>query len=355
LARLPALFVIARSSTLRYGPEAAPDQVAEDLGVRHIVRASVRRIGDRVRIDAEMVDALSGRITLSERFDRASSDLFALQDDLVRALAARLSADLSRVEDQQRFTSNPEAYLLWAQADAEAWVNTRESYAAALSLADQALALDPGFLRAQAVRAFVTTQLGWFRIAPDPAAAIAEGYEAARALRDQAPGDWYLQAVYAHAVFNTRDYVAGAAEYRKAIDMDPSQARMLTQAALPLIFLGRGAEAEQRLRVAIRLNPFHDWLPDQLLGQALFVQQRYDEAAQALDAAREINPRFLGNLWWSIATWGQLGEADKAAAAVAQLQARVPGVTIGGSFIKLQDEAAMVRYEEGLRKAGLPD
>ncbi|MFO7855332.1 MAG: hypothetical protein R6V44_08960, partial [Paracoccaceae bacterium] len=356
LARIPGLFVIARSSTERYAAEdAAPARVAEDLGVGHVVRASLRRSGERVRIDVEMVDVLSGRIVFSERYDRSAGDLFALQDDLVRSLAFRLSSDLDRMSEQPRFTASPEAYLLWAQADHESWINTPDAYANATALARRALEIDPGFPRAQGVLAFIETQKGWFRVAPDPPAAIARGLAEARRLVEEHPDDWYLQAVFAHATFNTRDYATAAAEWDRAIEMEPAQPRMLTQASLPLIFLGRGAEAERRLRVAIRLNPFHDWLPDQLLGQALFILERYEEAAASLEAARRANPRFIGNRWWRAAVHGRLGETEKAEAAVAEIREIMPDATISTSFIKLSDEPAMERYRAGLRAAGLPE
>jgi class 3 adenylate cyclase/TolB-like protein/Tfp pilus assembly protein PilF len=356
LARIPGLFVIARSSTERYAAEdAAPARVAEDLGVGHVVRASLRRSGDRVRVDAEMIDALTGRIVFSERYDRSADDLFELQDDLVRSLAFRLASDLDRMSEQPRFTASPEAYLLWARADHESWINTPDAYANATALARRALEIDPDFPRAQGVLAFMESQKGWFRVAPDPPAAIARGLAEARRLVEENPDDWYLQAVFAHATFNTRDYETAAAEWERAIEMEPAQPRMLTQASLPLIFLGRGAEAERRLRVAIRLNPFHDWLPDQLLGQALFILERYEEAAESLEAARRANPRFIGNRWWRAAVYGRLGETEKAEEAVTEIREIMPDATISGSFIKLSDEAAMDRYRAGLRAAGLPE
>lgn len=356
LARISGLFVIARSSTLKYVGEAAnPATVAEELGVRHVVRASFRRVGQEVRLDAELVDAISGRIVWSDRFDRASSDFFALQDTLVARLAAQLSADLGRAQEQQRFTSNPEAFFLWARADDESWVNTKESYANARALATAALGLDPDFVRPKAVLAFVETQTGYFRVAADPQAALERGLDMARDAVAAQPDDWYPHAALAQAMLNLRDYEGAHVEFERAIEMEPSHTRLLTRSALPLIFMGRGAEAEVRLRVAIRLNPFHDWLPDQLLGQALYLQERYEEAALSLETAAQKNPRFVGNLWWRSAAYAQLGRVEEAQELVATLLGRMPGAQISKSFIQISDPDAMARFEAGLRSAGLPD
>ncbi len=356
LARVSGLFVIARSSTLDFvGERASPARAAEELGVRHVVRATLRRSGDRVRIDAALIDAVSGRIVWSDRLEHASDDVFDLQDDLVQALASRLSIDLVRTKDQPRFTSSPEAFFLWMKADHQSWLNTPEGYDEARVLANDALRIDPDFARAKSILAFVDTQIGYFRIAEDPRAALDRALVTARLAIEAEPEDWYSRAVLAQALMNLRQYEAADAEYARAIEMEPAHPRLLTRSALPLIFLGRGKAAEKRLRVAVRLNPSHGWLPDQLLGQALYIQERYREAAEMLDVARKKNPRFIGNMWWRAATHGQLGNEEKAAEAVAEILALMPGAAISKSFIQISDEPAMERFRAGLRAAGLPE
>lgn len=356
LARAAGLFVIARSSTLDYvGDRASPARAAEDLGVRHVIRATLRRTGQRVRIDAELIDALSGRIIWSERLERASADVFGLQDALVEALASRLSADLGRIQDQQRFTSSPEAFFLWARADHESWLNTPAAYRQARALANEALRIDPDFLRARAILAFVDTQSGYFRVAENPQAALDRALLEARVLVAENPDDWYLQSVLAQSLLNLRDYRAADAAFERAIRMEPALPNLLTNSALPLIFLGQGQPAEIRLRTAMRLNPFHNWLPNQLLGQALYIQQRYEDAARSLALAREKNPRFIGNMWWRAAAHGQIGNQAEAQEAVAEIRDRMPDATISRSFIRISDETVMDRFRDGLRKAGLPE
>lgn len=355
LAQISGIFVIARGSTLAYiGENARPAKAAEELGVRHVVRASVRREGNRVRINADLADAVSGRIVWSERFDRASDDLFALQDELVQALASRLASDLSKIGEQRRFTSDVEAYFNWFEGDRESWLNTPTSLGKARALALAALDRDPDFVRAKALLAFVETQTGYFKMADDPAAALARAESLAAAATGAQPDDWYARAVYAHSMMNVRRYAEAATAYDEAVELDPANAALLTRSTLPLIFLGRGADAEARLRVSIRLNPYHDWLPDQLLGQALYIQEKYAEAIEHLSVARRKNPRFIGNMWWRAAAYGQLGKAAEAAEAVTEILARMPDAGISKSFIQISDPDAMGRFREGLRAAGLP-
>lgn len=356
LARVSGLFVIARSSTLNYvGANVSPARVAQDLGVRHVVRASLRRSNNRVRIDAELADALSGRIVWSHRFDHASSDIFVLQDQLVQLLASHLVENLSRTGDQHRFTENVDAYFSWFEGDKESWLNTPVSYGKARALALSALDRDPNFIRAKALLAFVQTQSAYFKLANNTKEALAGAHKAATAAITAQPDDWYTQSVYAQSLLNLRDYEGALVAFDRAIELEPANANLLTRSTLPLIFLGRGKEAERRLRIAIRLNPYHDWLPDQLLGQALFVQSRYRDAVDSLTQAHQKNPRFIGNMWWRAATFGQLGEQDKAKKAVAEIMARMPDAAISRSFIQITDDAVMERFRAGLRKAGLPE
>lgn len=188
---------------------------------------------------------------------------------------------------------------------------------------------------------------------PDEVLALA--HKAASAAISVQPNDWYTQSVYAQTLLNLRDYENAVAAFDRALKLEPANASLLTRSTLPLIFLGRGREAEQRLRVAVRLNPFHDWLPDQLLGQALYVQEKYRGAVSHLARAHEKNPRFIGNMWWRAATFGQLGETEKAKKAVEEILAVMPDAAISRSFIKITDVEAMERFRVGLRKAGLPE
>lgn len=356
LARVSGLFVIARSSTLQFvGANVSPAVVAQELGVRHVVRATLRRAGDRVRIDAELADTISGRIIWSDRFDRASADLFVLQDELVQALTTRLAEDLTRRVGQERFTNDVDAYFAWFKGDRESWINTPAAYGKARALALSALERDPGFVRAKALLAFVDTRSGYFKVATDPPAALTRGLEAAAAAAEEQPGDWYAQAVYAQAIMNLRDYEAAVLAFGRAIELDPSNASLLTRSTLPLIFLGRGQEAEARLRVAIRLNPYLNWLADQLLGQSLFLLGRYEDALKSLAIARQKNERFVGNMWWRAAAYGQLGQLEEAGQAVSEILSAMPRAIISTSFIQIKHDDAMERFRSGLRAAGLPE
>ncbi|MFC6637680.1 tetratricopeptide repeat protein [Sulfitobacter sp. JBTF-M27] len=356
LARVRGLFVIASSSTERYrGQTTSPATIAEELGVAQVVRGTLRRFGERVRIDAELIDALSGRIVWSDRIERASEDVFDLQDALVTQLARQLSEDLERVQDPHRFTENPEAFLLWARADEASWVNTPVSYESARALARQALAVDPDFVRAKALLGFVETQTGYFRVADDPQAALERALEIGREVVRLAPDDWYSRQVLAQTLLNLRDYEGALVEFKRAMELEPAHPHLLTRSALALVFLGRGAEAEELLNLSVRLNPYHNWLPDQLLGQSIYLQGRYDEALEHLEIARSKNPKFIGNLWWRAATYGQLGQDDKARQTVSAILARTPGASISTSFIQITDPVGQERFQKGLRAAGLPE
>ncbi len=356
LARVDGLFVIASSSTERYRDQnTSPASVAEELGVAHVVRGSLRRSGEQVRVDVELIDTLSGRIMWSDRIDRASADVFELQDSLVEQLAQQFSEDLERVTGQHRFTENPEAFLLWARADEASWVNTPASYQRARALAREALALDPNFVRAKALLGFVETQTGYFRVADDPTTALETGLDIAQEVVRLEPSDWYSRQVLAQSLLNLRDYEGALEQFTLAMELEPAHPQLLTRSALALIFLGRGREAEELLRLSVRLNPYHNWLADQLLGQAIYLQGRYEEALEHLEISRAKNPRFIGNLWWRAAVYGQLGDAENANLAIEAILERMPDASISTSFIQITDPIGQSRFQEGLRAAGLPE
>lgn len=355
LARISSFFVISQQAAQKYRNGAFEvRQVAEELGVRNVVLGSVQRIGDRVRVNAQLVDVLSGQQFWTGTFDREVTDIFALQDDITRAIAIELSANLSWSAGARQ-TDNVEAYLIWRSVQGSLLPISPERLAHAGSMAKKAIALDPDYSRAHALLGLVRTWNGHFGYVEARDAALAEGLELARKAVALADNDWYAHFVHAQALMHTRDYRAAAAAYERAIALDPANAPLLTLSSLPLIFLGRPDDAIARLQTATRLNPFQTWMPQQFMGMALYLKGNYDTALAHLERAAETNPEFIGNWLWRAAAYAQAGERERARELTDRILERQPDTTISGNFIQFQHPDLMETLREGWRKAGIPD
>jgi adenylate cyclase len=149
LGSVPKLFVIARNSTFTYkGKPVKVQQVSEELGVRYVLEGSVKKSGDKVRITAQLIDALSGRHLWAKRYDRNLDDIFAVQDDITKNIITAIQVKLTEGEQARavaKGTNNLDAYLKCLQANELNHRVNPESNALAKQLAEEAVALDPEY------------------------------------------------------------------------------------------------------------------------------------------------------------------------------------------------------------------
>lgn len=130
---------------------------------------------------------------------------------------------------------------------------------------------------------------------------------------------------------------------------------MLVRSALPLLFLGRGGEAERRLDTAMRINPIYNWAAANFKGMALYEQAQFEAAVPWFDKAAGMNPGFIGNMVWRAAAHAQVGNTDRAHEIAIEVLAAAPEWRISNNFVKIRDPEVMARLNDGLRKAGLPE
>lgn len=357
LAQVSGLFVISSAATLAYADRTvSPKIVAEELGVRNIVTGAVRETVEGFGVAVDIVDAISGQAIFSGDFKGGEQSLFELQEDISAAIARELAANLTRTAVDARTTASPEAYLLWYRGSRYfAVAPTPDTMSAARALAQQAIALDPEFGRAHALLAYARTQEGYFKFVENWQEAVQDGLDLSKTALAIAPDDWYATEVRAYATMNVRRYEEALEYFDKAINLAPAQTSILVGSTLPLLFLGRADEALKRVKTARRLNPFHDWNVPQFQGMALFMKQDYDAALEQLETSGRLNPNFIGNLLWRAATYGQLGDDKKAAEAVDAILKINPKASISRGFIQIKNAEIQARFEEGLRKAGLPE
>ena len=157
LSKVPKFFVIARNSTFTYkGKPVKVQQVSQELGVRYVLEGSVQKAGDKIRINAQLIDALTGNHLWAERYDRNLNDLFAVQDEITKKIITAMQVKLTEGEQVQaaaRSTNNLEAYLKYLQARELLNRGNPQSNALAKQLAEEAIALDPMYSSAYYVLA----------------------------------------------------------------------------------------------------------------------------------------------------------------------------------------------------------
>jgi adenylate cyclase len=360
LARIENLFVIARNSTFTYkGKPVKVQQVSEELGVRYVVEGSVRRSGDKIRITVQLIDALSGQHVWAQRYDREVKDIFRVQDEIVTAIATKLVRYFNVVEGGKRYARNLDAYHLVIRARREILAGSISpaGIARARRLAESALALDPGYARAHAELANILAleaRFGGVSSARKNALLARAVEEARRAVALDKSDHWGYRML-GFALMSKGDLDGAIAAFDKAIALAPTNADTLNLSALPLVFSGQFDKAIARVRTAMRLNPYYDWVYPDVLGFALYQKGDYAQAVVALEKALRLNPKSVIVKRDLAAAYAQTGRIAEAKALVAELLKANPKLSASRPRLPFKNPAHSAHYQEGLRKAGMPE
>lgn len=362
LSKLSGLFVIARNSSFSYkGQQVKVRQVAEELGVRYVLEGSVRREGEQVRINVQLIDATTGGHLWAERYDGTLTDVFGLQDAVVRQIVGALAVNLTTTESTRtrlEETSVAAAYDAFLQGRDHYRNRTPEDYAKAISFFEKAIELDPDYSRAYAVLAGVyweLADLNWETLLgmQYQAGDRAKNY-LAKAL-EHPTGDAYR--VSAEMLVNLGQDGEALREIDRAIALVPNDPHVLNSRAWILTVSGRAPEAEDDARKAIRLDPAHSTYLN-ALGRALFHQERYEEAVEIFESVVIQQPEYEYTYPFLAATYGYLGRIEEAEAAVAKFHDLANNVRLTLQSLESwyegqyqYDKAYLRQYIEGLRKA----
>lgn len=360
LSRVSGLFVIAGNSSFRFRSQARDSrQIARELGVRYVLEGSVRRSGEAVRINAELVDTSTGGNLWANRYDGALTDVFTLQDEVTRQIVSALAITLTpneKVALDHAPKVDTAAYDLLLQANASARALLPQSNAEARRLYEKSLALDPAFGRAHAGLALtyaIDLTFGW--AGNDKEAERLAELHAAQALEID---PYETQVHWALAMLRAaqRRVPDAIAEARQVITLDSNFADAHALLGLFLAFSGKPDKALQEIQTAMRLNPQHGFVYDWVLANIYFVLQRDDEATAMLDKVLARNPAFLQARLLLGAIDSLTGRSSDADWQVAEILTANPdfSVTEEAKHIRFQRPQDRDRYIDGLRKSGLP-
>jgi TolB-like protein/DNA-binding SARP family transcriptional activator/cytochrome c-type biogenesis protein CcmH/NrfG len=292
LASVPGLKVAARTSSFSFrGKDVPADSIARALGVTHVLEGSVRAVGGRIRVNAQLVDAARGFRVWSESYDRGADDIFVLQDEISRAIARALQLELSPAiaRPPERETKDAEAYRLVLRATQVMRTgSTRDVMAEAAALFEEAVRRDPGYARALAGLANVLSAQAGARYIDAPS-----GYARARELAERSlairPGIEAHLVLARDAEFQRWDTAAADMHYRRALDLNPIDPRTLQFRALFLGRADRHDEAIAAARRAAELDPLHAGAHNNL-AVVLRGAGRLDDALDAYHAALLVSP-----------------------------------------------------------------
>jgi TolB-like protein len=367
LSRISGSFVIARSTAFTYkGKAVEAKQVGRELGVRYVLEGSVRRSGNQVRVNAQLIEAETDAHLWAERFDHDIGDLFALQDEITSRIAIELNLELIGSE-AARPTEHPDAfdYILRGRA-AHSKPPTPDKYGDSVSLFERALALDPRSVEAQSRLAIALTARVLDQMTASTAADIARAVGLVRQALEAAPRSPLAHFAKGQALRVQRRYAEAIPECETAIEFNRNWVHALGPLGECKLFTGSIDELIPLHEQAIRLSPRDPFIAIWYyrIGVAHLLQSRIDEAIVWLEKARGANAELPYAHAHLASAYALRGETERAAIELAEARR----LSLDGrysSIVHLQATAhhgvPKIRalyettYFAGLRKAGMPE
>ncbi len=365
LSHFKALFVIARNSSFTYKGRAVDvKQVGRELGVRYVLEGSVRKAANRVRITGQLVDTATGAHLWADRFDGGLGDVFDLQDQVTESVVGAIAPAVEKAEIERakrKPTESLDAYALYLRGLAKFYqFANRQANDEALRLFNSAIELDPDFAAAygRAASCYVYAKAnGWISVTANE---IAEVTRLAQRAVELGKDDAMALAASGWALaFVVRDLEVGAGLIDRALVLNSNLAEAWSFGGWVKNWLGEPEAAIERFARAMRLSPLDPSLRTPSgTAHAHFFLGRYDEAASWAAMALQDNPDYQPGLRIAAASNAMAGRPEQAHKAVARLRLLNPTLRVStlkdvlGPFRRAED---LLRYEEGLRQAGLPE
>jgi adenylate cyclase len=353
--------VVARHSSFHYkGKPTSIQDISRELGVRHVLKGSVRKAGGRARITAQLIDGKTGDHVWAERYDRDLKNVFSVQDAVTKEIVAALAVNL-RPSDQERLSRSlqidPDAYDMLLRGLAHLRRYTQETMAEARAYFERAVAIDPNYARAYANIGYIHVMEVLFGYSRNPEKSLALADKAlneAVRIDDTLPQIYVARSILLRA---RRQYDKSLANARTILQLEPNNDEGYATMAFTLNYMGRPKEGLAAIKIALRLNPRTPVLYLFAQGMALFQLERYEDSATVLQKLINRNPGFLRGHLLLAAAYGQLGRNEDASWAVQEVLTLLPEMTISArrKVLPYKIEADMNRYLNGLRKAGLPE
>ena len=375
ISKVSGLFVVSRNSVAKYkGKTVDIREVAEELGVRYVMEGSVRRVGNDVRINAQLIDALSGGHKWAERYDGSLNDVFAMQDKIVASIVDELEVVLIGEEKAglaEIQTKNTDAYDAYLRGWERYRQNTPEDLVKAISFFEKAIQLDPNYSQAYSALAAVDWSInynGWGRlIGIYPYQARNRSRKSLRKAMEMPTTLAYQVSSESSTLFYRKpDKALKEAELAIASNANDPAGHLAMAAAL--LKAGKPVDAADSVRIAMRHDPEYPAFYLNRLAQAQYLMGAYDNAVETLETSAKHNPDNDWTFIYLVAAYGQLGDEQKAQKALEkanELRARTGWGALTVELGAQRGRDNQTRYlfkwfgdlkslRDGLRKAGVP-
>jgi TolB-like protein/DNA-binding SARP family transcriptional activator/Tfp pilus assembly protein PilF len=354
LSRYRSLFVIARHSSFLYRGDAVDvRRIGRELGVRYVLQGSVRKAGNRLRISAQLVSTPSGDYLWAERYDRDLGDVFAIQDEVARTIVSTI---VGRLEDvgaelaRGKPTDNLAAYDFVLRGQQRMQRYTREDYARAQEMFSKAIELDCRYARAHAWLAVARTYDWFWDMSEGGLAPALEMGRKALALDDH-ESKCHLALGVTHLFRWEHD----EAEYHfdRATALNPNDDLIIVEQGRLLMYLSRPEDGAQRVREAMRLNPYHPNWYWNILGRCLHTAEQHAEAIAVFK--RIDTPQFWVHAYLA-ACYEALGQSGQAKPHAARMLSLRPDFNVAtfSRVLPYRDPKLRKRFLDGLVRGGLP-
>jgi len=359
LSRFRELRVMARNSTFYYKGQAIKVQdVGRELGVSYVVEGSVRKAGDRVRVTVQMVEAESGVHIWAERYDRELEDIFAVQDEITRAIVSTLPVRIQnsmREQNQRKSTASFSAYDYYLQGR---WIfeNSGGDDPTAVTMLENAIEIDPTFALAHCFLAQIygynVFSLGiWYG---DQESRARPHIEKALQYGENDPA---IHASIGEACFCLGDFDRATTHLELALQLNPNDVTTLQRAGISKAYLGNAEEGLRLLEKAQQLDPQMAGFGWEAKAETLYLHRDYEACLKILNGKHKLPPHSYTHI---AACYAQLGRMEEARQAVDQFRSlctedvNFPRYAANHARIcKRQEDAD--NWIEGYRKAGLLD
>ena len=364
LSRFRDFAVVARNSSFVYKGRAVDvRQVGRELGVRYVLEGSVRRSRDRLRITAQLVDAMTGAHLWADKFDGKLDDVFEFQDQITLKVASVAEPTIRWAEIERSRRERPdsvEAYDLYLRALPMHLSQTRDANAEAIALLLRAIELEPNnptFLVYAGNAMLHRSTMGWAETGTDDTALGIELVE--RALANARDDAVVLSLSSMMLIHNLHDYDRGLVLTQRAVESNPNNLTVMIFAGITHLHLGSIDGAIAFSEHAIRLSPSLDgahW-PLTAISHAQMIKGSYEEALVWAKRSISANPSFVCSYWMLVAANAHLGRMDEARRHLATLRRLSPGVTIAQVWAAQpqKDPSRVAAILDGLRLAGVAE
>ena len=366
LSRTPEMFVVARNSVFTYkGKPVKVKKVSEDLGVRYVLEGSVQKEGDRLRINAQLIDAIKGHHLWAQKYDRDLKDLFALQDEITMKVITELQVKLTEGEYARMLskgTKNIEAYLKYLKALQVHRRGGKENNLKSRKMFEEIIALDPNYPRPHMHMGYTYFNDAVWLGSKSPKEDLVRAEEFARKALELDDSLGLPHGLLANIWGARRQWDKALAEAKRAVSMDPNALNMYCLART-LMRLGRHEESVAWWEKVLRLNPYPPAFFLAMSGNSYLLAGRYQDALA--QHYRELERAKEGD--WSLKwahlnlahTYAMLGQDEKARYHVEELLKIYPKASckwVAELWLgQLKNQADVDLFINASRKAGLPE